>query len=206
MRVFPLSTRTAAVLLCALAVAPAAGCGSSTPQTALDEFEANRAKAQQRMDAIEARYAACELPADRAGNEKFVAAWKDHWEDIEAEVKKLKRELTRVTKSFDRHFRRMQEVAQSIVSPEMKSAELGKNADLRRRWVATVTEADANLKKMDDQVTTAKDIYKVLRLAAMRGSAEAKMAEIRALNQQIRGTVGELEKVTAEGRALVVGY
>lgn len=203
MRASPLSTRTAAVLLCALAAAPAAGCGSANPQSALDEFEANRIKSQQRMDAIEARYAQCEIPADRGENEKFVAAWKDHWDDIESQVKKLKRELARVIASFDRHFQRMQELAQTIVSPDLKNKELSKNAELQRRWVATVTEANNNLKKMDEQVNVARDIHKVLQLASLRGAAETKIAEIRALNKQVRGTVGELEKVTAEGRALV---
>lgn len=192
-------------LLAAAAVAllGAAGCGSPDPQSAIDEFEANRARAQRRIDEAEARQAAFRSPAGPDGCERFVDDWEERWTGIEREVKKLKKELGRLVKAFDRHFARMEKLALSIKTPEIRGTEQSKNAELHRRWVATVTEANGNLRKMEEQIGAAKDVPKVLQLAQMRGEVEAKIIEVRALSRQLRGTAAELEKVTTEGRALI---
>lgn len=195
--------RNSLLTVAAVALLGAAGCGADNPQAALDEFEANRAKAQRRIDEAEAREAAFQYPGGRDGYDRFVDDWEDRWEGIEREVKKLKKELTRLVKAFDRHFAQMEKLALSIQTPGIRNEELNKNAHLNRRWVATINEANANLRKMDDQISAAKDVPKVLQLAMLRGEAEAKLAEVRGLSRQLKGTAAELEKVTTEGRALV---
>ncbi|MDY3551655.1 hypothetical protein R5W24_000734 [Gemmata sp. JC717] len=192
--------------LAACAVVGVGGCEPAPvvdPPAAVDEFEANRASVQYRMEAIDARLAAWDVPDDRTAHEQFAAEWKEEWDDIEREVRKLKKQLARLTKSFDRQFARMQRVARTIDSPQARAEELSENADLQRRWLATVAEAHSNFKKMDEQVRAARDFHKTFRLAVMRGRAEAKLAEVRGLSQQVKGTAAELEKVTTEGRALI---
>jgi hypothetical protein len=198
------SARTAAVILFAAVPLVAVGCDKpdNLPHD-IDTFEQNRARVLERMHEAEERYASGGAPADPAETAAFAEEWKGHWDDIEAEVKKLKRELDRVQKAGDKQLRKMDEVAKSINDRHTRANELAKNADLARRWSITMQVAKANVKKMEGQVVAARDIYKVLKLASMRSKTENKMAEIRALNGQVKATLTELEQVTAEGRALV---
>ncbi len=199
-----LSSRSVAVAFSAVLAFSATGCGVGDDlQAAITRFESNRAKALVKMNQVETRYVSCSVPEDRAGHDAFAEEWKKQWDEIEGEVKKLKRELSNVVGAGDKHFKKMNDLANTITSPQMKSSELNKNADLAKRWLTTIKDANANVKKMDDQVNGAKDIYKVLKLASLRSQAENKLAEIRQLNVQIKGTVVELERVTAEGRALL---
>ncbi|MBM3980849.1 MAG: hypothetical protein FJ304_11295 [Planctomycetes bacterium] len=197
------STRTLSIALGLLMPFAATGCGDDDPLAAIDRFEKNRQKAQAKMDALEGEYANCAVPTSPAASDAFAEEWKKRWDGIEKEVNRLKSELNSVIKAGDKRFKKMDEMAKSIQTKDMREAALAKNNALAKNWTAVLREAGENVKKMDQQVALARDIYKVIKLDAMRAQTEHKIAEIRALNAQMRSTVLELSKVTAEGRALL---
>lgn len=197
------SSRTVGIALCLLLPFAGTGCNDDDPLAAIDRFEKNRQKAQEKMNAIEGQYANCAAPASPAASDAFAEEWKKKWDGIEKEVKRLKDELNRVIKAGEKRFQKMDQMAKSIKNTEMRNAAIAKNNSQAQTWAKVLREAGENVQKMDHQVALARDIYTVLKLDSMRVQTDNKIAEIRALNGQMKATVAELSKVTAEGRSLL---
>ncbi len=198
-----LSTRTLGIALCLALPFVATGCNDDDPLAAIDRFEKNRQKAQTKMDAVEGQYANCAVPTSPAASDAFAEEWKKRWDGIEKEVNRLKNELNGVIKAGDKRFKKMDDMARSIKSTDLRNAAVAKNNVQAQAWATVLREAAENVKKMDHQVAAARDIYTVMKLDSMRSQTDNKIAEIRALNGQMKATVAELSKVTAEGRSLL---
>jgi predicted small lipoprotein YifL len=177
--------------------------GEDLLQFAIGHFEAQRKAAHTHTASLDVKYASSEPPTVISSLGTFAEEWGKEWGKVREEVAELKQVFAVVQRAGDEHFHKLDTLAKSIASENLRDGELKKIAGQQQRWKKALTEASANMARMEQQIQFAQDIYTVMKLTVLRSAVEEKIADIRKVSREIKAVVTELEKLTAEGRSLV---
>jgi hypothetical protein len=131
--------------------------------------------------------------------------WEKDWNDIQSRYNKMKSDFEEIGKSSDAYFKQLDDLSGSISDQALRASELGKNKTLHDSWSETYKEAAISVAKVNKVMAEGHDFHMVLVASSIRQKLEKNVIELKAISEQAKALLKELESFTVEGRKLVEG-
>lgn len=203
--------RVAGVLLLIAAFAFSA-CQTSETDKALafgaelkdsvEEFETERketVKAIDQSEEITRKLDVAKSPEDVADASR---QWEKNVSGLAERVGKVTDRFKRVGDQTSKFFDELDEIARGATNPTVRASLEERNRVLRIQWEAAFRDAAESVGKLSNLATDSDDVGRILRSAALRQSLLRNIEELKSIAKEARATLGELSKLTAQGRQL----
>ena len=129
--------------------------------------------------------------------------WRTEWKEAHQTFRELEGDFSAVAKSSREFFRQLVELTDGIQDAALKRAEDQKNRRLWESWNGAFTEAATHIEKLRGILADGDDFSRVLLAAAFRESLEVNITELKRISTRAQAMLGQLERLTLEGRRLV---
>ncbi len=170
----------------------------------IEDFEGNRAKLS--MSVINSLSVTEKKMAEpKPDLPKVAKDWEKDWNDIQSRYNKMKSDFEDVGKSSDAYFKQLDDLSGSISDQKLRASELAKNKQLHDSWSETYKEAAVSVAKVSKVMAEGHDFHMVLVASSIRQKLEKNVIELKAISEQAKALLKELESFTVEGRKLVEG-
>jgi hypothetical protein len=105
----------------------------------------------------------------------------------------------------DEYFKIMDNIANGIIDPEMKKAELKKNQELKTNWITANNAADKHIKSLSQVLQAGEDFHKTMLGATLRARPEGSIGNIKKILERARLLLEDLNNLTTEAGNLIPG-
>ncbi len=127
------------------------------------------------------------------------------WTSIQSRYSKLQKDFQEVGENSEAYFTKLDELSGSISDAKLRQEELGKNAELRKRWQSSYDQAEESLTKVTEVLESGHDFHMVLVASSIRQKLEQNVQELDRIAEQAKALLSDLEAFTVAGRELVQG-
>tara|TARA_B100001971_G_C18111130_1_gene494245 strand:- start:260 stop:916 length:657 start_codon:yes stop_codon:yes gene_type:complete len=131
--------------------------------------------------------------------------WEREWKVVHSHYDQLEKDFTKVVKESNAYFKIIDNVANDIIDPKMKQAELNINEDLKINWITSKDAADTHIKSLSQVIQTGDDFHKTMLGATLRARPEGSIDTIERISEESRLLLKDLINLTIEGRNLISG-
>jgi len=131
--------------------------------------------------------------------------WEREWKVVHSHYEQLERNFTKVGKESNEYFKIIDNVANDIIDPKMKQAELKKNQELKTNWITANNAVDKHIKSLSQVIQAGDDFHKTMLGATLRARPEGSVDNIKRILEKARLLLKDLINLTTEGRNLIPG-
>ena len=133
--------------------------------------------------------------------------WEDDWADVAAETEEIRTQMARLWRNARPYFLHLEKIAKGIRQPGLRSEELEKNADVKRRWKSIIRQAREQLLFAEAVMQEGGDLQKLLLAEALREEMTGHATALRSLSIEgatrsspSAGSVTELLRASAASK------
>ncbi len=129
--------------------------------------------------------------------------WELEWKVVHSHYEQLKKNFTKVGIASKEYFEILDNIANDIIDPKMKQAELKKNQEIKINWVTANNAADKHIKSLSQVIQAGDDFQNTMLGATLRARPEGSIDNIKRILEKARPLLNDLIKLTTEGLNLV---
>lgn len=173
-------------------------------KSSVEDFEKNRKKLSEKIiSSID--QASKKLTDEDPNLPKIAKDWEIEWGKIQKRYKKLHEDFDKVGTNSTEYFNQLDDLSGSINDTQLKTQELEKNKELRKKWDSSYVKASSSITKVDEVLKSGNDFHMVLVASSIRQKLEQNVVELERISEQAKTLLKDLEAFTEAGRALVEG-
>lgn len=173
-------------------------------KSSIESFEKNRKKLSSSL-VSSLEDAQKDLTAEDPDLPEVSKDFEKEWTSIQKRYKNLQDDFADVGSSSENYFAKLDELCNNITKESLRNEELGKNAELRKRWETSYKEAEVSITKVTGVLEAGNDFHMVLVASSIRQKLEQNVGELDLIAQQAKALLSDLEAFTQAGRELVEG-
>ena len=170
----------------------------------IDKYEASRSQTSHDIDKT-AQQTIKSLNSKTPDFGNISKYWELEWKVVHSHYKQLEKNFTKVGMASKKYFEILDGIANDIIDPKMKQAELKKNQELKTNWVTANNAADKHIKSLSQVIQAGDDFLKTMLGATLRGRPEGSIDNINRILEKARPLLNNLINLTTEGLNLVPG-
>ena len=177
---------------------------TDTFRNKIDKYEASRSQTYYYIDET-AKRTIKSLNSKTPDFGNISKYWEREWKVVHSHYEQLEKNFTKVEKESNEYFKIIDNVANDIIDPKMKQAELKKNQELKTNWITANNAADKHIKSLSQVIQAGDDFHKTMLGATLRARPEGSIDNIRRILEKARLLLKDLINLTTEGRNLIPG-
>ncbi len=175
---------------------------ADTFRNKIDKYEASRSQTSHDIDkTVQQTIKSLNSKTPDFGN--ISKYWELEWKIVHSHYKQLEKNFTKVGMASEKYFEILDNIANDIIDPKMKQAELKKNQELKTNWVTANKAADKHIKSLSQVIQAGDDFQKTMLGATLRGRPEGSIDNINRILEKTRPLLNDLINLTTEGLNLV---
>ncbi len=177
---------------------------ADTFRNKIDKYEASRSQTYYYIDeTVQRTIKSLNSKTPDFGN--ISRHWEREWKVVHSHYEQLEKDFTKVGKESDEYFKIMDNIANDIIDPEMKQAELKKNRELKTNWITVNNATDKHIKSLSQVLQAGEDFHKTMLGATLRARPEGSIDNINIILERARLLLEDLNNLTTEAGNLIPG-
>jgi DNA repair exonuclease SbcCD ATPase subunit len=170
-------------------------------KAAIGKFEASRAQTSREIvQTTESLNKA--LGSSKTDLKTVAMDWGKRWEKVKDQVSDLEKKLEQVSDSADNYFKELEKLEKRTSDLDRRQAHRERNTSLHVQWILTRAEARRDLDRLEPLLIKGDDIHTDMLQKVLRQELEKNFEDLLKLGEQANTLLGELEKITKEGKKL----
>ncbi len=175
---------------------------ADTFRNKIDKYEASRSQTYSDIDkTVQQTIKSLNSTTPDFGN--ISKYWEVEWKVVHSNYEQLEKNFTKVGIASKEYFEILDNIANDIIDPKMKQAELKKNRELKTNWVTANNAADKHIKSLSQVIQAGDDFQKIMLGATLRGRPEGSIDSIKRILEKARPLLNDLVNLTTEGLNLI---
>jgi hypothetical protein len=175
---------------------------ADTFRNKIDKYEASRSQTYSDIDKT-AQQTIKSLNSTTPDFGNISKYWELEWKVVHSHYEQLKKNFTKVGIASKEYFEILDNIANDIIDPKMKQAELKKNRELKTNWVTANNAADKHIMSLGQVIQAGDDFQNTMLGATLRARPEGSIDNIKRILEKARPLLNDLIKLTTEGLNLV---
>jgi len=173
-------------------------------KSSIEDFEKNRQKLSTSVvESLDEAQTA--LTQENPNMPEIAKDYEKEWKSVQNRYDKMRNGFEKIGTSSEAYFNQLNDLSSNINNEALRSEELAKNAELRRKWQTTYDEASVSVAKVTEVLESGNDFHMVLVASSIRMKLEKNVEELGNIAVQAKALLKDLEVFTEEGRKLVEG-
>ena len=177
---------------------------ADTFRNKIDKYEASRSQTYYDIDKT-AQRTIKSLNSTTPDFGSISKYWEREWKYVHRNYEQICKNFTKVVEESNEYFDMIDNVANGIIDPRIKTAELKKNQELKKNWLTARTATDKNIKLLRQVIQAGDDFHKTLLGATLRARPEGSIDNINIILERARLLLEDLNNLTTEAGNLIPG-
>ncbi len=175
---------------------------ADTFRNKIDKYEASRSQTYYDIDKT-ARRTIKSLNSKTPDFGNISKYWEVEWKVVHSHYKQLENNFSKVGEVSNGYFEILDNIANDIIDPKMKQAELKKNKELKANWVTANNAADKHIKSLSRVIQAGDDFQNTMLGATLRARPEGSVDNIKGILEKAIPLLNDLINLTTEGLNLI---